>query len=53
MARHVPQTGETKNSYRVLVGKWLGKWLLSHSRRKQEDNSQADLMLVWEVYETD
>jgi len=34
-ARHVPQTGETRNSFRNMVGKWL----LRRSRRNLEDNS--------------
>jgi hypothetical protein len=31
-ARHVTWMGETKSTYRILVGKPLGKWLLGRLR---------------------
>jgi hypothetical protein len=34
-ARHVLQIGETRNSFRIMVGKWLPR----RSRRNLEDNS--------------
>jgi hypothetical protein len=42
-AWHVTQMGETRNAYRILVGKPEGKIPLGRSRRRWEDNIRMDL----------
>jgi hypothetical protein len=46
---HVPYMGESRGSYRALVGKPKGKRQLGRSRRRWEDNINVDLQEVgWE-----
>jgi hypothetical protein len=42
-AGHVAQMGETKNAYRILVGKPEGKRPLGRPRRRWVDNIKIDL----------
>jgi hypothetical protein len=42
-AGHVARIGETRNSYRILVGKPEGKRPLGRSRRRWVDNIKIDL----------
>jgi hypothetical protein len=42
-AGHVAQMGETRNAYRILVGKPEGKKLLGRPRRRRVDNIRIDL----------
>jgi hypothetical protein len=42
-AGHVVQKGETRNAYRILVGKPEGKRLLGRPRRRWVDNIRIDL----------
>ncbi|KAJ4438672.1 hypothetical protein ANN_14619 [Periplaneta americana] len=45
-ARHVARMGESRNSYRVLVGRPEGKRPLGRPRRRWEDNTKMDLREV-------
>ncbi|KAJ4431153.1 hypothetical protein ANN_19748 [Periplaneta americana] len=45
-ARHVARMGESRNAYRVLVGRPEGKRPLGRSRRRWEDNIKMDLKEV-------
>ncbi|KAJ4449247.1 hypothetical protein ANN_00644 [Periplaneta americana] len=45
-AEHVARMGESRNSYRVLVGRPEGKRLLGRPRRRWEDNMEMDLREV-------
>jgi hypothetical protein len=40
---HVARMGETRNAYRILVGKPEGKRLLGRPRRRWVDNIKMDL----------
>jgi hypothetical protein len=42
-ARHVARMGETRNAYRILVGKPQGKRPLGRPRRRWVDNIKMDL----------
>jgi hypothetical protein len=42
-AGHVAQTGETRNAYKLLVGKPEGKRPLGRPRRRWADNIKMDL----------
>jgi hypothetical protein len=42
-AGHVTRMGESRNSYRILVGKQEGKRPLGRPRRKWVDNVKIDL----------
>jgi hypothetical protein len=42
-AGHVARMGETRNAYRILVGKPEGKRLLGRPRRRWVDNIKMDL----------
>jgi hypothetical protein len=42
-AGHVAQTGDTRNAYRILVGKTEGKRPLGRSRRRWVDNIIIDV----------
>jgi hypothetical protein len=42
-AGHVAQMGETRNAYRILVGKPEGKRPLGRPRRRWVDNIKIDL----------
>jgi hypothetical protein len=42
-AGHVARMGETRNAYRILVGKPEGKTPLGRPRRTWEDNIKIDL----------
>jgi hypothetical protein len=42
-AGHVARMGETKNAYRILVGKPEGKRPLARPRRRWVDNIKIDL----------
>ncbi|KAJ4447441.1 hypothetical protein ANN_09448 [Periplaneta americana] len=46
MAGHVAHMGESRNAYRVLVGRSEGKRPLERPRRKWEDNIKMDLREV-------
>jgi hypothetical protein len=43
MAGHVAGVGETRNAYRILVGKPKVKRQLGRTRRKWVDNIEIDL----------
>jgi hypothetical protein len=43
-ARHVARMGETRNAYRILVGKPEGKRPLGRPRRRWVDNIKIDRM---------
>jgi hypothetical protein len=43
MGRHVAQMGETRNAYRILVGKPEGNRPLGRPRRRWVDNIKMDL----------
>jgi hypothetical protein len=43
-AGNVARIGETKNAYRVLVGKPKGKRSLEMSRRRWEDDIKMDIL---------
>ena len=43
LAEHVRGTGESRDVYRVLVGKLEGKRPLGRPRRRWEDNIKMDL----------
>ncbi|KAJ4447111.1 hypothetical protein ANN_09111 [Periplaneta americana] len=45
-AGHVPRMGESRNAYRVLVGRPEGKRPLGRPRRRWEDNIKMDLREV-------
>ncbi|KAJ4439309.1 hypothetical protein ANN_07431 [Periplaneta americana] len=45
-AGHVARMGESRNAYRVLVGRPEGKRLLGRPRRRWEDNIKMDLRKV-------
>jgi hypothetical protein len=42
-AGHVARTAETRNAYRILVGKPEGKRPLGRPRRRRADNIKMDL----------
>jgi hypothetical protein len=42
-AGHVARMGETRNAYRILVGKQEGKRPLGRRRRRWVDNIKIDL----------
>jgi hypothetical protein len=44
--RHITQMGETRNAYRILVGKPEGKTPLGRSRRRWVDNIKMDLIEI-------
>jgi hypothetical protein len=46
---YVPRMGETRNAYRILVGKLEGKQPLGRPRRRWVDNIKMDLRggMVW------
>jgi hypothetical protein len=49
-AGHVAQMGETRNAYRILVGKPEGKRPLGRPRRRWMDNIKIDLRHIeWDV----
>ncbi|KAJ4436520.1 hypothetical protein ANN_16551 [Periplaneta americana] len=48
-AGHVARMGESRNAYRVLVGRPEGKIPLGRSRRRWEDNIRMDLRVESEV----
>jgi hypothetical protein len=49
-AGHVARMGETRNAYRILVGKLEGKRLLGRPRRRWVDNIKMDLREIgWDV----
>jgi hypothetical protein len=43
LAGHVARMGETRNAYRILVGKPEGKRPLKRPRRRRVDNIKMDL----------
>jgi hypothetical protein len=45
-AGHVAQKGETRNAYRILVGKREGKRPLGRRRRRWADNIKIDLRQI-------
>jgi hypothetical protein len=45
-AGHVARTGETRNAYRILVGKAEGKRPLGRPRRRWVDNNKMDLRAI-------
>jgi hypothetical protein len=45
-AGHVARMGETRNAYRILVGKPEGSRLLGRPRRKWVDNIKMDLIEI-------
>jgi hypothetical protein len=48
-AGHVARMGETRNAYRILVGKPEGKRPLGRPRRRRVDNIKIDLIeMGWE-----
>jgi hypothetical protein len=48
-ARHVARMGETRNAYRILVGKPEGKRPLGRPRRRWVDNIKMDLIeIAWD-----
>jgi len=42
-AWHLDRMGETRNTYKTLVGKPFGSYPLGRLRRKWEDNIKMDL----------
>jgi hypothetical protein len=46
-AGHVARMGETKNAYRILVGKPEGKRPLGRPRRRWVDDIKMDLRMGW------
>jgi hypothetical protein len=47
-AGHIEQIGETRNAYRILVGKPEGKRPLEKRRRRWVDNIKMDLReMAW------
>ncbi|KAJ4450654.1 hypothetical protein ANN_02083 [Periplaneta americana] len=46
-AGHVARMGESRNAYRVLVGRPEGKRPLGRPRRRWEDNIKMDLRVDW------
>jgi hypothetical protein len=49
-AGHVARMGETRNAYRILVGKPEGKRPLGRPRRRWADNIKMDLGEDWMVW---
>jgi hypothetical protein len=45
-AGYVARMGETRNAYRILVGKREGKRLLGRPRRRWVDNIKIDLIEI-------
>jgi hypothetical protein len=45
-AGHVARMGETRNAYRILVGKPEGKRPLGRPRRRWVDNIKIDLRVI-------
>jgi hypothetical protein len=45
-ARHVVRMGETRNVYRLLVGKTEGKRPLGRPKRRWADNIKIDLLEI-------
>jgi hypothetical protein len=39
---HVAREGDTRNAYRILIGKLTGKCLLARPRRGQQDNIKME-----------
>jgi hypothetical protein len=48
-AGHVARMGETRNAYRILVGKPEGKRILGRPRRRWVDNIKIDLREIGRV----
>jgi len=40
---HIAHMGETRNAYKILIGKHEGKRLLEIPKRRWEDNIRVDL----------
>jgi len=48
-AGHVAHVGDSKDSYRILVGKPEGRRSLRRSRRRWKYNIEMDLVIGWGI----